>query len=151
MAKNRSRGRACGRALTSWPGRSATEVGRRTDRLDPTAESERGHALERLDPKQTVEIRSIRIKPGPPDLGWTPKIQRQAPSGFLDRQRWRRLLPRRRFVVGAGALGATGRWEGHRKVQGGTADTVVGMTLAGGHQRAWTTAERPNDGANFLW
>jgi hypothetical protein len=31
------------------------------------------------------------------------------------------------------------------------ADSVVGMTLTQGHQRAQTTVERLNDGVNSLW
>lgn len=80
--------------------------------------------------KWTVEIRSSLIKPRPTDLEWTPEIQ--ARPGFHDRQRWRRSLRQRRFAgdEGADAPGATGRWEGHRKVRDVTADTVVGTTPA---------------------
>ena len=31
-------------------------------------------------------------------------------------------------------MGATGRWEGHKKVQGGMADTVVGTAPERGHR-----------------
>jgi hypothetical protein len=114
-----------------------------TERPDPAAEHERRRAPERPDPKWTVEIRSSLIKPRPPDLGWTPEIQRQARLGFHDRQRWRRSLPQRRFAgdEGTGALRATGRWEGHMKGQDGTTDMVVGTTLTQGHRRVEVCGE----------
>jgi hypothetical protein len=51
------------------------------------------------------------------------------------------LLPRRRFTGDEGALGATRRWEGHRKIRGGMADTVVGMTPTRGHRRVAVCGE----------
>ena len=81
-----------------------------------------------------------------------PEIQRQAQLGFHDRKSWRRSLQRWRFAgdKGVGTQGATGRWEGHRKVRSGTTDMIVGTAPARGHQRAWTAAERPNGGADLL-
>jgi hypothetical protein len=47
----------------------------------------------------------------------------------------------------AGLLGL-GDWPGRN--QGDLADSAMAVTLAQGHQRAQTTAERANDGAGML-
>jgi hypothetical protein len=135
--RSRGRARADGRArLIGGTGKTATWASG-ADRPGPTAKHERGHAPERPDPKRMVEIRSSLIKPRPPDLGWTPEIQRRAWPGFHDRQWWRRSCPQWRFTgdKGAGTPRATGRWEGHKKVRDGTADPVVGTTPTRGHRR----------------
>jgi hypothetical protein len=121
-----------------------------TDRPDPAVEHGRGRAPERPDPKPTVEIRSSQIKPRPPNLGWTPEMQRQVQPKFHDRQRWRRSLPRWRFAgdEGAGALRAKGRREGTGRF-GMARRTRSWAWHRRRGTREWKSAvEQPNGGAN---
>jgi hypothetical protein len=47
-------------------------------------------------------------------------------------------------------VGLPGLGDWPRRVQGGLADSAMGITPAQGHQRAQTTAERANGGAGLL-